>query len=74
MSKPPVLKPRELVKALEKLGFVNTRRKGSHFFFKHADGRTTVIPMHKGKTIGLGLMRSIFADIKMSAEEFEKYL
>ena len=74
MSKPPVLKPRELIKALGKLGFANTRRKGSHFFFRHADGRTTVIPMHEGKTIGLGLMRSILADIKMSGEEFEKYL
>lgn len=74
MSKPPVLKPRELIKILEKLGFVNTRTRGSHFFFKHADGRTTVVPMHQGKTIGLGLMRGILADIKMSKEEFEKYL
>lgn len=74
MSKPPVLKPRELIKALEKLGFVNTRRRGSHFFFKHLDGRTTVVPMHQGKTIGLGLMRGILADVKMSVEELEKYL
>ena len=74
MSKPPILKAQEVIKIAEKLGFVNTRRKGSHFFFRHPDGRTTVIPVHSGRTIGLGLMRSILSDIKMSIEEFKKIL
>lgn len=74
MSKLRILKAREAVKALKKLGFVNTRRKGSHFFFKHSDGRTTVVPVHSGKTIGPGLMRSILSDINLSADEFKKYL
>jgi len=74
MSKPPVLKAKELTKILFKLGFVNTRKNGSHFFFRHNDGRTTVIPMHSRKTIGLGLMRSILKDIKISVDEFNKYL
>ncbi len=72
MSKPPVLKAKEVVRIIEKLGFANTRKKGSHFFFRHPDGRTTVIPVHPGKTIGLGLMRSILNDIKISVEEFKK--
>lgn len=74
MSKPPVLKAKELIKIVEKLGFVNSRNRGSHFFFKHKNGRTTVIPVHSGKTIGLGLMRSILKDIGMSVDEFRKYL
>lgn len=74
MSKPPVLKPKELMKILTKLGFVNTRSNGSHFFYKHTDGRTTVVPLHAGKTIGLGLTRGILSDIKMSVDEFKKYL
>lgn len=74
MSKPPILKAKELIKIVEKLGFVNTRNKGSHFFFKHRNGRTTVIPVHPGKTMGLGLMRSILKDIGMSVDEFRKYL
>ena len=74
MSKPPVLKAKELIKIVEKLGFVNTRNRGSHFFYKHKNGRTTVIPVHPGKTIGLGLMRSILKDMGMSVEEFKKYL
>lgn len=74
MSKPPVLKAKKLIKIVEKLGFVNTRNRGSHFFFKHRNGRTTVIPVHSGKTIGLGLMRNILKDMGMSVDEFRKYL
>jgi predicted RNA binding protein YcfA (HicA-like mRNA interferase family) len=74
MSKPPILKAKELIKILNRLGFINTRSSGSHFFFRHIDGRTTVIPVHPGKTIGLGLMRSILKDIRISTNEFSKYL
>lgn len=74
MSKLRILKAREAVKALKKLGFENTRSRGSHFFFKHSDGRTTVVPVHPGKTLGPGLMRSILSDINLSADEFKKYL
>lgn len=74
MSKTPIVRAKKLIKVLEKIGFVNTRRKGSHFFFKHPDGRTTVVPVHPGKTIGVGLMRSILSDIHLSAEEFKKLL
>lgn len=74
MSKPPVLRAKELIKILVELGFVNTRKNGSHFFFRHSDGRTTVVPVHPGKTIGLGLTRNILKDIKISVDEFRKLL
>jgi predicted RNA binding protein YcfA (HicA-like mRNA interferase family) len=56
-GKIPVVRPHELIRALERLGFLNTRRKGSHFRFVHPDGRRTTIPVHKGQTIGRGLLR-----------------
>jgi predicted RNA binding protein YcfA (HicA-like mRNA interferase family) len=31
------------------LGFPNTRDRGSHFFYRHPDGRTTTIPNHPGE-------------------------
>ncbi len=74
MSKLRILKSKEVIGALGRLGFVNTRKRGSHFFFRHNDGKTTVVPVHPGKTIGPGLMRSILSDIKLSADEFRKYL
>jgi len=39
MSNIPVLKPQEIVRILEKLGFVEVRQRGSHKQFRHEDGR-----------------------------------
>jgi predicted RNA binding protein YcfA (HicA-like mRNA interferase family) len=72
MSKLPLLKARELVKILTTLGFSQTRQRGSHAFFLHPDGRTTVVPIHPAKQIGKGLLRSILHDIQISPEEFKK--
>lgn len=74
MSTIPVTRAKNVIRALKKLGFTNTRRKGSHFFFKHPDGRTTVVPVHPGKTIGVGLMRSILSDIHISVDKFKEVL
>lgn len=74
MSKLPLLKARQLIKILKKLGFSQVRQKGSHIFFSHADGRTTVVPFHQSKQIGKGLLRSILNDINISPEEFKKVL
>jgi predicted RNA binding protein YcfA (HicA-like mRNA interferase family) len=42
----PLLSGREVLKALERLGFTEVHRKGSHVKMKHADGRTIVFPYH----------------------------
>lgn len=39
MSNIPVLKPQEVVRILENLGFVEVRQRGSHKQFRHEDGR-----------------------------------
>ena len=71
----PILKPGELIKALEKLGFSRTRKsKGSHFRCKHPDGRKTTVPVHKGKDISRGLLRKILRDVDISIEELKKLL
>jgi predicted RNA binding protein YcfA (HicA-like mRNA interferase family) len=46
MTKHPVLKPREVVAILEKLGFVEARQKGWHKQFRYSDGRATTVPFH----------------------------
>ncbi|MEW5939880.1 MAG: type II toxin-antitoxin system HicA family toxin [Chloroflexota bacterium] len=37
MPKPPILKPRQIIAALEKAGFRQVRQKGSHFQFKRGN-------------------------------------
>ena len=70
--KTPVLKPEELIGILKKMGFKEIRQKGSHKYFKHKDGRATVIPYHKGEDISRGLLRKILKDIEVDIKEFMK--
>lgn len=64
------VKAREIIKALSKLGFVARHTKGAHVFLKHADGRTTTVPMHPREEVDRRLLRKIAADIGMHPEEF----
>lgn len=71
----PVLKPREVVRALERMGFRLTRKSpGSHWQFEHPDGRRTTVAMHKGRDVGPGLLRKILRDIEVDPSEFAKWL
>jgi predicted RNA binding protein YcfA (HicA-like mRNA interferase family) len=73
MGKLPVLKPREVVAILEKLGFVEARRRGSHKQFRHADGRSTTVPFHPGRDLSPLLLRQIARDIGLTAEELLRH-
>ncbi|MEK7521481.1 MAG: type II toxin-antitoxin system HicA family toxin [Patescibacteria group bacterium] len=70
----PALKPQKVIKALQKAGCYETHRKGSHRFFKSSQGKTTVVPFHKGKDLGKGLLHDILKDVEISDEEFLKLL
>lgn len=70
----PALKARDVIRVFKILGFSEVRTKGSHIFFKHPDGRTTLVPKHGGEDIGRGLLRQILREIKVSPEEFSTLL
>lgn len=73
-SKVPMLKARDIMRVLNLLGFVAVRQRGSHVFFQHSDGRTTLVPRHGGEDIGRGLLRQILREIEIKPEEFLKHL
>jgi predicted RNA binding protein YcfA (HicA-like mRNA interferase family) len=70
MTKIPRLSGKEVIVALPRLGFNVVRVKGSHHFMRHPDGRTTVVPVHPGETIGPGLMSKILHDCEIEPEQF----
>lgn len=70
----PGVTGKELVAGLRKAGFDVVRTKGSHHFLRHADGRTTVVPVHAGETIGPGLLSKILRDCDLSRDEFRGLL
>lgn len=71
MSKFPLISANELIKILFKLVFELKRQKGSHKFFQHKDGRTTIIPDHGSEQIDRGLLNKIIKqDLMMTIEDF----
>lgn len=73
MSRPPQVRPKDLVKALLKVGFTKDHQTGSHIYLKHSDGRLTSVSIHPG-TIPLGTMRAILKQTKIKSEELKKLL
>jgi predicted RNA binding protein YcfA (HicA-like mRNA interferase family) len=69
MGNIPVLKPQQVIKLLENIGFVEVRQRGSHKQFRHEDGRGTTVPSHKGRDISPTLLRQIARDIGLTIEE-----
>jgi len=74
MTKLPRIKGQELVAALRRAGFEVIRVKVSHRFLRHSDGRCTVVPVHRGETIGPGLMSKILRDCEMTRDELLELL
>jgi predicted RNA binding protein YcfA (HicA-like mRNA interferase family) len=69
MGNIPVLKPQEVVRILQTLGFREVRQRGSHKQFRHSDGRVTTVPFHQGRDISPTLLRKIAADISLTVQE-----
>ena len=55
------MKPRELIKILEKEGFVFVRQSGSHAIYKKSGNKIIVVPIHS-KEIPKGTLNGILKD------------
>jgi len=74
MSRLPAnIKPLELIKALNRLGFVEKRARGSHRRLVHLDGRWTQVAVHP-KPVPAGTLRKILRQSEITAEQLEENL
>jgi len=65
----PRIKAKKIIKALEKLGFIIKRQKGSHVHLYHPYRRKfTVVPLHS-KDVGLGLLLAIIKQAEISKDD-----
>ena len=69
MARIPTITAKVIINFLNSLGFEQVRQKGSHKFFRHADGRTATVPDHKGEDLGRGIMNKILKDVKVTRED-----
>ncbi|HEX9975530.1 MAG TPA: type II toxin-antitoxin system HicA family toxin [bacterium] len=72
MPKFPVLKPKEIIKVLEKLGFVKVRSRGSHLQYKKGNLLVTV-PFHN-KDLRQETLKSILRQAQLSIEDLNDML
>ncbi len=62
---------RQLVRALKRAGFEEQRQRGSHLHMRRAsDGRRVTVPVHQGRTVLVGTLRSILRDADISVDKF----
>ena len=74
MSRLKLIDFKTMDRLLRKLGFVVTRQRGSHVFYRHPDGRTTVVPNHGSKDLARPLTADILKDIRISADQYQEEL
>ena len=67
MPKLPVLSGRDVVKALERLGFEQMRQRGSHVVMQR-DGVGCVVPLHK--ELKTGTLAGIVRQAGLTQDEF----
>lgn len=73
-EKLPRITGKQLLTALETIGFGVVRVRGSHHFLRHQDGRTPVVPVHGKETIGPGLLGKIMRDCEVTRGQLREAL
>ena len=71
MPKFPGLSGKDIIRALEKLGFQVARQSGSHIMMKRGE-KGCVVPNHK--EVKVGTVNGLQRQAEVSAEDFQKAL
>lgn len=74
MARLPELPARRVLAALTRAGFREARRRGSHRFLVHPDGRVLVFAIHEGERVGPKLLARILRDARIPREQFRRLL
>lgn len=74
MPKPPVIKPKELIKALKKKGFSVDHVSGSHYIMYNSDKTSRATIAYHNKTIKRKVIMSILKSVNIAPEELRELL
>jgi predicted RNA binding protein YcfA (HicA-like mRNA interferase family) len=70
--KVPLLSGRQVLAALQRLGFVEIHRKGSHVKMEHSDGRRIVFPFHD--EVDRYTLKGALRDAEINLNDFLKQI
>jgi predicted RNA binding protein YcfA (HicA-like mRNA interferase family) len=74
MPRLPRVTARQVIRVLQKMGWILDRQTGGHRIFTDTQGRWTTVPYHAGKTLHPKVLKSILADIDLTVAEFARML
>ena len=71
----PILKSRQVIRALKKAGFYIHHQTGSHLQLKHNTKQhlRVTVPIH-GKDLKIGVLKAILKQAELTIEELNEYL
>lgn len=75
MPRVPRVRAAEVIRALERAGFVLSRTRGSHYIFRDPEkGKRVTVPYHATRVIPPGTVVNILKQADIPVEEFMELL
>ena len=74
MTRLPVVKPKEVLRALQRTGFFIDRQRGSHIALRHKNKTGTVTVPLKKRDLKPKTLKSVIDQAGLTVEEFVKLL
>jgi predicted RNA binding protein YcfA (HicA-like mRNA interferase family) len=75
MTRLPAVKPRQLIRALERAGFFVHHVTGSHYYLKHPDHPTLRVTVaYHNKDLKRGTLRSILREVGLTVDDLLRLL
>ncbi|MDP1722206.1 MAG: type II toxin-antitoxin system HicA family toxin [Candidatus Gottesmanbacteria bacterium] len=73
MSKLGNVRPRDVIRAFKKHGFIEVKTVGSHVDLRHPAGYRTTVPFH-AKTLGKGLLAKILKQSHLTIDQLRNLI
>ena len=70
MPRISALRAREIIRAMERLGFVAIRQRGSHIRLRHPDGRYASVPYHGATEFRREFVLEILKQARVDVSDF----
>lgn len=64
----------DVIRVLEKIGFIFKRQSGSHKIYKNREGRRVTVPFHSGKILHPKTLKSILKDADLTDDKLKELL
>jgi predicted RNA binding protein YcfA (HicA-like mRNA interferase family) len=74
MPKPPVVRSRQVMAALERAGFEHISQEGSHVKMRHPDGRIAILVDYGSCDYPTGTLRRELSRLGITLEDFRRLL